>query len=171
MTWDFWIFYDYNWSQKSVIESFLYSRDITFGPIQQIIAGENKEAIICQGTNILYEGDLPNKIIDACGIESYIKCKDYKFTLTNKNIEIPLELTDTFVEAPEFHFIISNTPIQLVKGSRYSIISEKNEIYSGQLLEIWSGTKWIDSVVENIDRDWENLYSLLSKYKRVRKKI
>jgi len=38
----------------------------------------------------------------------------------------------------------------------------------GQKLEIFNGTKWIESIVEDPEKDWSQLYHPLSKYKKVR---
>ena len=51
---------------------------------------------------------------------------------------------------------------------RYIIVDNKDQIKEGIEVEYLNNNKWSKKIVENVDLEWTKLYSLLSKYKKLR---
>lgn len=164
-----WIFYGYNWSQKSIIESFLYSRDVSFRTIVQVHPTQKLEAILCPNVSQWVSDEcLEKKILNSTHLDSYICFENGGYKLIEGDRTTPLTQSESLDQIPDFYFIIFDTPLLLKKETNYNYVIEKNSIKVGQKLEIFNGTKWIESIVEDPEKDWSQLYHPLSKYKKVR---
>jgi len=164
-----WIFYGYNWSQKSIIESFLYSRDVSFRTIVQVHPTQKLEAILCPDVSQWVSDDgLEKKILNSTNLLSFICFENGEYKLIEGERATPLAQSQSLVEGSDFYFIIFDTPLLLKKETNYNYVIERNSIKVGQKLEIFNGTKWIESIVEDPEKDWLQLYHPLSKYKKVR---
>jgi hypothetical protein len=168
---DFIIFFDYDHAQKSIIESILYSRNWFIRNISKVNDSVMSEAIFCytlddvnlksEALYLLQKTGLRHCVVSMMGVTSIL-------TRSNETIKISRIVDENDIRPVILYFIIQNMPYRFVREKTYHIVSVREDLQTGSQVQVLDGQVWVDMVVEDLDKEWKDLYSILSKYGRVR---
>lgn len=100
---------------------------------------------------IKYEGDTKLRLINIDGGESTLSLQNYSENSNSYKV-----------------YIYNGYYFSLVPEARYFMIESKNQIKTGMKLEFFNNDRWNEKVVYDVDKEFENMYKLLIKYKKLR---
>lgn len=102
--------------------------------------------------------------------ELFIKYLDTdKIYLLDKNgSENPFTLTTDYNKCNENYYIIDTNIFGLISEKRYFYPTKKEEFKNGLILEYFNNNVWNTKEVKNSDEEYDKMYKVLSKYKKVR---
>ena len=99
----------------------------------------------------------------------YIKYSEsseiYKIYKSGDQIEVQLGLYES---NDNKRYIIGSLFFSFKVLDKYYLVEKKEQIKPGMEIEYFNNNKWSKKIVENVDLEWTKLYSLLSKYKKLR---
>lgn len=100
---------------------------------------------------VKYKGDTQLKLIHNDGGESLLSLQNYSESVENTKV-----------------YIYNGYYFSLVPEKRVYMIESKSQIKSGMRLEFFNNDKWNEKIVNDVDTEFENMYKLLIKYKKLR---
>lgn len=165
------IFFDYDHAQKSIIESILYSRNWFIRNISKVDDTLKSEALFCYTLDDVNLKSEALYLLQKTGLRHcVISIENSLFILTrsNESIKISRVVDENNIEPVILYFIIQNMPYRFVREKSYHLVSLKEDLKNGSEVQVLDGDVWVDMVVEDLDNDWKNIFSILSKYGRVR---
>ena len=165
------IFFDYDHTQKSIIESILYSRNWFIRNISKVDDTLTSEALFCYTLDDVNLKSEALYLLQKTGLRHcVVSIENSLFILTrsNESIKISRVVDENDIEPAILYFIIQNMPYRFVREKTYNLVSMKEDLENGTQVQVLDGKVWIDMVVEDLDSEWKNLYGILSKYGRVR---
>jgi hypothetical protein len=153
--------------------SILYSKDYTLLSVDGIFEGNKEQSYLCFPNGI----DNDKLREDALYLMKYF---NQESVLVKYNGDTKVnKINETGDEIPMTHSIYNgdeNNKTYLFDGVTYSFIEEKryyfpsskNELKNGMRIEYFNNKDWEDKVIENVNKEYEELYKLLMKYNKVR---
>ena len=101
------------------------------------------------------------------GFIKYNKTKEiYKIYKSGNEIPVDVELYESCLEKKKY--VLGTLSFSFKVLDKYTIVESKDQIKEGIEVEYFNNDKWSKKIVENVDLEWSKLYSLLSKYKKLR---
>lgn len=110
-------------------------------------------------------------ILDHFNIDyGYIKYNNsteiYKIYKSGNEIPVGIQLYESSLEKKKY--VLGTLSFCFEVLDKYTIVESKDQIRKGIEVEYLNNNKWNKKIVENVDSEWSELYSLLSKYKKLR---
>lgn len=153
--------------------SILYSKDYTILSVDGVFEGNREQSYLC------FPNTTDNDKLreDALYLMRFF---DQKSVLVKYNGDTKVKkINESGEEIPMSHSIYNGDEMNktyLFNGVSYSFIEEKryyfptsrNELRDGMKIEYFDNRDWTDKVIENLNKEYEELYQLLMKYKKVR---
>lgn len=65
-------------------------------------------------------------------------------------------------------YILDGLSFSFVKQKEYTLPSKKEDFKEGMVVEYYNNDKWNEIKVENINSQWDNMFKLLVKHKKIR---
>lgn len=154
--------------------SYLYSKDYK---IIEMLTQQNN----IKDKSIFTYNEIPNLELkkDTLFILEHFNI-DYAFIKYNKSSEIfkiyksgneipvSVQLYESSLDTKRY--ILGSLSFSFTSIDKYNLIDNKSQIKEGMEVEYFNNNKWNKKIVENVDLEWSKLYSLLSKYKKLRVK-
>lgn len=101
------------------------------------------------------------------GFIKYKKSQEiYKIYKSGNEIPVDVDLYESCSEKKKY--VLGTLSFSFRVLDRYIIVDNKDQIKEGIEVEYLNNNKWSKKIVENVDLEWTKLYSLLSKYKKLR---
>jgi hypothetical protein len=152
--------------------SYLYSMDYT---IVEMLTSESN----ISGKSIFTYNSLTNQelkkdtlfVLDHFEMDyAYIKYEKTNeiFKITKEGRETPVEVLMYESSLNTKRFILGEISFSFKDLDKYRLVESKSELTQGVEVEYFNNNKWNKKIVENIDDEWNGLYALLSKYKKLR---
>ena len=152
--------------------SYLYSKDYTI--VEMLTSEQN-----ISGRSIFTYNQLTNQelkkdtlfVLDHFDMDhAYIK-----YEKTNEIVKITKDGNETPVEVLLYEsslntkrFVLGEISFSFKDMDRYRLVEGKEELTQGVEVEYLNNNKWNKKIVENVETEWKGLYSLMSKYKKLR---
>lgn len=167
---------DENILEISKVQSILYSRDYSLISLTGYCGGTWDKSFIAYNQNnnntlredaifmlentpqenivIKYKGDEHLKLINHDGSETLLSVQNYSENKTDSKI-----------------FIYNGYYFSLKPEKRWRMIEAKSELKKGMKLEYFNNEKWNEKIIHNLDEEYERMYKLLIKYKKLRMEV
>jgi hypothetical protein len=68
----------------------------------------------------------------------------------------------------ELSYIYKGLSFSFIESKRYWIPNNKEDFQVGMIVEFFSNNKWNEKLVENPLEEWDDIYKLMLKYKKLR---
>jgi hypothetical protein len=68
----------------------------------------------------------------------------------------------------ELSYIYKGLSFSFIESKRYWIPNNKEDFRVGMIVEFFSNNKWNEKLVENPLEEWDDIYKLMLKYKKLR---
>lgn len=154
--------------------SYLYSKDYK---ITEMLTQQNN----IKDKSIFSYNEVDNKelrkdtlfILDHFDIEyAFIKYNNTSeiFKIYKSGNEIPVEVNLYESSLDKKKYVLGGLSFSFSILDKYDLIESKDQIKEGMEVEYFNNNKWTKKIVENVDSEWTKLYSLLSKYRKLRVK-
>ena len=159
------------WSQTI---SYLYSKEYTLLEVLSIDNNGNRNKSIFSYNN---SSDIEMKkdvvfLLEHFNLEhAFIKYNNqpdniYKIYKDGNQVKVELKLYEQSSYSDTY--VLGELTFSFTSSDIYIPITEKKQLVKGMEIEYFNNNKWNKKIVENIDLEWSKLYSLLSKYDKLR---
>jgi hypothetical protein len=163
------IFSGNKWSQ---IMSYLYSKEYTIHEMRTVQSDFIGKAILTYSSisNSELEKDTLFILEHFEEDHAYIKFKDTTEIqrISKYNIN-PVSVSMYESNDDQLKYIIGEYSFSFNKMDKYMLLEKKEQITEGMCLEYFNDNKWNKTIVNDVDKEWNSMYSLLSKYNKLRK--
>ena len=148
----------------SILESL--SWDTTF--ISKV--GTDDHCIIATSDKDMYEIRLDMSRVFETGVTSlFFGINDEIYKQYNNGYKDSFKICD--FDSIYESYIINNQPMSLSKSTDYTYPTNSSDLKAGMVVEYFNSGKWVKRSISNPTEEWSKMYSLLSKYKRVRVEV
>jgi hypothetical protein len=159
-------------SRIDEMESILYGREYSIVPIKEFYQGSYIDSIITTGRvdndnlrqDILF---LLNKFNHNFAIIKYLGESVIR-KIFKDGSEVLVDMTLYNTDFDKASYIYNGYSFSFTEKKRYFFLTKKEEIKAGMVLEFFNNNKWVEKQVSNPDLEYDKLYKLLMKYKKVR---
>jgi hypothetical protein len=100
---------------------------------------------------VKYKDDIEYKLIENTGEEFLLHIELYPDLNENRNL-----------------YVFNGISFAFEKKKRYFFPSKKEDIKKGMIVEYLNEDRWILKTINNVDLEYEKMYKLLMKYKKMR---
>lgn len=90
----------------------------------------------------------------------------FKIYKTGNEVEVEINLYENSIDSKKY--IMGSLFFSFNVLDKYYLVEKKEDLKTGMEIEYFNNNKWTKKIVENVDLEWTKLYSLLSKYKKLR---
>lgn len=90
----------------------------------------------------------------------------FKIYKTGNEVEVEINLYENSIDSKKY--IFGSLFFSFNVLDKYYLVEKKEDLKTGMEIEYFNNNKWTKKIVENVDLEWTKLYSLLSKYKKLR---
>jgi hypothetical protein len=150
----------------------LYAKDYTILQINSYHKNLYENSFIAispdDNSNVLREDSL--YIMNEFDLDSvYVKYRNESVVnVLNDGSEIPMSVTiydnDTNIKT----YLYNGMSFSLKEEKRYFFPNRKEDLKNGMIVEYFNSSKWIEKKINNVDVEYENMFKLLIKYKKLR---
>jgi len=160
---------------KGGISSYLYSRGYQILEIKEYFNGNFENSIMAwsmdPNQNVKKESiDIMKFFNESSLISKEIGISESK-KISNSGKEIPLKLSMYNTSSEIKSFIYEGISFSFIEQEVYKFPKKKEDFKNGMIVECYSKNGWVKKSIKNIDIEYINIYSILSKYNKVRIQI
>jgi len=153
--------------------SILYSKDYTVLSVTGFYEGQYEKSFLSIPPE-LDNDNLRKDIIylleffdQECGIIKYKDDKNATKIFRNGS-EKPMSLVVYNSDLNNKTYLYNGVSFSFVEEKRYYFPKNREELKNGMVLEYFNNINWVEKEITDLNKEYENLYKLLMKYKKVR---
>lgn len=156
------------------LSNILYANEFTLLPIKGYYNEKFENSCLASPNNIDNDDlrKIAIRIIDEFDQDSVIikyYGETYAKRLSKDGSERPLGMVLYNTEdSSNKSYIFNGMSFSFVEQKRYYFPNSKTDFKIGMIVECFSGDKWIEMKVENVELEYNDIYKLMIKYEKVR---
>ena len=152
--------------------SVLYTKEFQVTPIKGYYRGNYEDSVIAWGN---FDNDqLRNEIIFLLDIfnqdSGFIKYFAHTevMKIFRDGQERPMSQTMYNTDDENMSYLVNGLSFSFVEKRRYWSPKSVDELKTGMIVEYFNNNRWNQKVVKNPKQEWSDMWSLLSKYDKLR---
>lgn len=150
----------------------LYSRNYNIIPINSYLNKNYDKSFICinNDSNDKLREDSIYLIEKFNQSEIIVKYRneDYYKKISSNGSEKILSMLMCEANEDSKIYLYNGSFFSFNEEKRYHILTNKNELKYGMIIEFFNNNRWVEKKIFNVDLEYENMYKLLIKYSKLR---
>lgn len=150
----------------------LYSKDYTIVPVTSYLEGNYEKSFIAfnKNDNDTLRSDSFYLLSEFNQDSIFIKYNNESIVnkISDDGSEIPMSVILYDSDINNKTYLYNGISFSFLEEKRYSFPSKKEDLKIGMIIEYLNVNKWVEKKIYNVDSEYDNMFKLLIKYKKLR---